>query len=261
MRLWHQLATAGLLITSHCLAQTAAASGGPKVDSGSSEEVAISEIMILTPKPYDPDQVAEARRTADELRAAILRGASFSDVAKAQSQGPTASYGGFLGRFKRGELAPSLEELVFRMKAGEISEVVRTKQGFIILKVMGRTDASLSSPFALLTEPTTPELKSYSEKLIARIQQRWYQLIPASALAPKMKQGSLALQFTIRRDGALTEAAILSSSGDTDLDEAAMAAVRQASPFPRLDNVTPKDHVTIRAKFFYNPEKTTVGPN
>ena len=42
---------------------------------------------------------------------------------------------GDIGYFTRGELASSLEDLVFRMKVGEVSEVVRTKQGFLIIEV------------------------------------------------------------------------------------------------------------------------------
>src|ERR1700752_1605780 len=68
------------------------------------DRVRLSEILISTPQPYDPDQVAEARDTAEELRDTIRGGSVFADVAKTNSQGPSASLGGDLGYFKHGAL-------------------------------------------------------------------------------------------------------------------------------------------------------------
>jgi peptidyl-prolyl cis-trans isomerase SurA len=79
--------------------------------------------------------VAEAEEKARALLAQIRGGASFEEVAQKSSDGPTAAQGGDLGFFKRGVLAPELENATFAMKAGEVSEVTRTRQGFIILKV------------------------------------------------------------------------------------------------------------------------------
>jgi peptidyl-prolyl cis-trans isomerase SurA len=111
------------------------------------EQVRLSEILISTqapnpggregdpPPPPDPLKVAEAEETARALLAQIRGGASFEEVAQKSSDGPTAAQGGDLGFFKRGVLAPELENATFAMKAGEVSEVTRTRQGFIILKV------------------------------------------------------------------------------------------------------------------------------
>jgi parvulin-like peptidyl-prolyl isomerase len=66
----------------------------------------------------------------------------FADLARANSQGPTAAQGGDIGYFKHGQLAQPLEDLVFRMKVGDVSDVVRTKLGFVILQVTAREDGS-----------------------------------------------------------------------------------------------------------------------
>ena len=60
---------------------------------------------------------------------------SFEDIAKKNSDGPSAAQGGDLGVFKRGTLAKELEDKTFAMKAGEVTDVIRTKQGYVILKV------------------------------------------------------------------------------------------------------------------------------
>jgi parvulin-like peptidyl-prolyl isomerase len=111
---------------------------GDSLEVREPEQVRLSEILIVTVHPDDPARVAEAQHKAEEVRHAIRQGGAFSDFARANSQGPTAEQGGDMGYFKHGDLARSLEELVFRMKVGDVSEVVRTKQGFLILQVTDR---------------------------------------------------------------------------------------------------------------------------
>jgi peptidyl-prolyl cis-trans isomerase SurA len=99
------------------------------------EQVCLSEVLIRVPKTDTPAQVNEARHKAEQVRNSARRGSSFSDLARANSQGPSAAQGGALGCFERGTLSEQLEERVFKMKAGEVSEVLHTKQGFVLLQV------------------------------------------------------------------------------------------------------------------------------
>lgn len=99
------------------------------------EMIHLSEIMIPVPKDADAQQIAGAEAKANGLLNEIRGGAAFEEVAKRSSQGPTAAQGGDLGVFKRGVLARELEDKTFAMKAGEVTDVIRTKQGFVILKM------------------------------------------------------------------------------------------------------------------------------
>ena len=111
------------------------------------------------------------KRTTCSPRFAKAR--SFEDVAKKNSDGPTAAQGGDLGYFKRGTLAKELEDKTFAMKAGEVSDVIRTKQGFVILKVVEHHDGGHSAPEeieprvqdALYMEKLQPALREYLTKL------------------------------------------------------------------------------------------------
>jgi len=125
------------------------------------EEVALSEIMISTQpakqdaeskdqpadqsktSAEDPAKVAEAEAKANQLMDQLKKGAKFDDLAKKSSDGPTAAQGGTLGTFKRGELAKDLEEKTFALKPGENTGVIRTRQGFIILKVTAHRAAGV----------------------------------------------------------------------------------------------------------------------
>src|SRR5207248_10518481 len=116
------------------------------------EQVRLSEILI-TPKaapapaptegatPAAPSQadsdaaLAAAQAKAQDLLEQIRKGANFEELAKKFSDGPSAKDGGEDGLFQRGKLSKELEDRVFALKAGEVTDTIRTKQGFLILKV------------------------------------------------------------------------------------------------------------------------------
>ena len=109
------------------------------------ERVRLSEILVSTEKvePGDQAGVAAAQQRPQQLLEQVRGGAAFDETARKSSDGPTAAQGGDLGYFKRGTLARELEDKTFAMKPGEISDVVRTKQGFLILKVADHEQAGV----------------------------------------------------------------------------------------------------------------------
>jgi peptidyl-prolyl cis-trans isomerase SurA len=126
--------------------------------------------------PSAEDEAARsvaAEAKAKQLLESIRKGAKFEEVAKQSSDGPTASEGGELGMFKRGSLAKELEDKTFAMKPGDVSDVIRTKQGYIILKVLEHTAAGIPSQKevenqiyeALYYEKLQPTLRTYLTKL------------------------------------------------------------------------------------------------
>lgn len=124
-------------------------------------------------KQADDAALAAAEAKADELLKQIRAGASFEDVAKKNSEGPSAAQGGDLGVFKRGTLAKELEDKTFAMKAGEVTDVIRTKQGFVILKVTSHQTAGIPPlkdiepkiQDALYMQQLQPALRTYLTKL------------------------------------------------------------------------------------------------
>jgi peptidyl-prolyl cis-trans isomerase SurA len=125
-------------------------------------------------KPVDDAAaLAAAEAKADDLLKQIRAGASFEDTAKKNSDGPSASQGGDLGAFKRGTLAKELEDKTFAMKAGDVTDVIRTKQGYVILKVTSHQMEGIP-PFkdvedrvqnALYMQKLQPALRAYLTKL------------------------------------------------------------------------------------------------
>jgi len=111
-----------------------------KSDFTVAESVKLSEILIPTADNNDAT-VAAAKAKAEQVAAELKAGAKFEDVAKKESGGPTAADGGELGEFKRGALAKELEDKTFGQAAGTVTVPIRTRQGFVLLKVNAYTPA------------------------------------------------------------------------------------------------------------------------
>ena len=76
----------------------------------------------------------QAHKRAEKLRRRIVAdGIEMADVAREQSDCPSASEGGELGKFTRGELVPEFESALFALEPGQVSEVVETPFGFHII--------------------------------------------------------------------------------------------------------------------------------
>ncbi len=100
------------------------------------EQVHLSEILVATPENASDAQIAAAQAKADGLEAKLKSGTAFAELAKSSSGGPTASAGGDLGDFKRGALGSDvLENATFPLPVGGVTAPIRTRQGFVILKV------------------------------------------------------------------------------------------------------------------------------
>ncbi len=256
-----------LLIVLSCpsKAQVAGESAAPTVDS-----VCLSEILIITPPPYGAGQIAAAQRKADSAREAIRQGEKFEDIAEKFSDGPSAGVGGGLGLFKRGQLAKSLEDKVFAMKLGDVSDVIRTKQGFTILKVVecgpvaglgGAQDLGLGigargkqeGNVDILSDTKDVDFRPYLKVIIPDVRENWYHLIPESA---EMKKGKLAIEFAITKNGQVADMRLVASSGDVLLDRPAWGAITASNPFPPLPSQFTGTYLALRFRFYYNLGKS-----
>ena len=103
------------------------------------EQVALREIEIST-QGKSPEEIPELKKKAETALKRVKDGEDFGEIAKRFSDGSTKNQGGFLGIYKRGELSPELEATVFKMKKNDLTDVMETKQGFLILQVLEHYD-------------------------------------------------------------------------------------------------------------------------
>ena len=101
----------------------------------------LSEILVSsgTAGSDDPAKLAAAKAKADDIESRLRAGGDFSQLARNFSDGPTASEGGDLGQYKRGQLPKALEDKTFPLTVGEYTDPILTRQGYIILKVVQRS--------------------------------------------------------------------------------------------------------------------------
>ncbi len=108
------------------------------------ELVRASHILITPEQGGDPNEAkARARTKIEGLLAQIKGGADFAELAKENSECPSAPKGGDLDFFPRGKTTPAFEKVAFELQVGELSDVVETDYGFHIIKVTDRKDPTI----------------------------------------------------------------------------------------------------------------------
>lgn len=131
------------------------------------DTVTASHILIKTQddngKELSDEEKSKAKKTAEEVLAKIKAGEDFAKLAKEYSQDSSASNGGELGTFGRGQMVQEFEDASFSMKAGEVSDIVKTQYGYHIIKVTERVNKQESYDESKATIKSTLLSEKYTE--------------------------------------------------------------------------------------------------
>ena len=100
------------------------------------EQVKASHILIGVDSGADKTKKEEARKKIDQIAARLKKDEDFAALAKEFSTCPSSAKGGDLGFFRRGQMVKPFEEAAFSLKPGEVSDIVETRFGFHIIKVI-----------------------------------------------------------------------------------------------------------------------------
>ncbi len=76
-----------------------------------------------------------AKKKLESIRERIEKGEGFDKLARESSEDPHASEGGEIGWVKRGEMLPAIDEIIFKLKAKELSPVLETSAGYHVFMV------------------------------------------------------------------------------------------------------------------------------
>ena len=109
------------------------------------EQVKASHILIKVAADADPAQKDEARQKIEDIQKKLKKGEDFSTMAREHSEGPSASRGGDLGYFSRGQMVKPFEDAAFALKTDQLSDVVETQFGYHLIKVYDHKDETLLS--------------------------------------------------------------------------------------------------------------------
>ncbi|MDA9983322.1 SurA N-terminal domain-containing protein, partial [Gammaproteobacteria bacterium] len=100
------------------------------------EQRVASHILITVSEDADEATVQEALGKAKDLADRANAGEDFAELAKAHSEDPgSAATGGDLGMIETGLMVKPFEDKLFSLQEGEISEPVKTRYGFHVIKL------------------------------------------------------------------------------------------------------------------------------
>jgi peptidyl-prolyl cis-trans isomerase D len=102
-------------------------------------------ILIKVDQNAKPEEVESARQRAEDVLKLARDGQDFAALARQYSEGPTKTKGGDLGTFRREAMVKPFADKAFSMKAGDISDPVRTRFGWHIIKVENANPAKTLS--------------------------------------------------------------------------------------------------------------------
>ncbi len=125
------------------------------------EQVALREIVVSTEGKKD-DELPDLKKKAETALKRVKDGEDFGEIAKRLSDGSTAKQGGFLGVYKRGELSKELEDTVFKMNKNALTDIMDTKQGYLVLQVLEHYDEG-EQPLAKVENEINEKL--YQERI------------------------------------------------------------------------------------------------
>jgi peptidyl-prolyl cis-trans isomerase SurA len=131
----------------------------PEEFSGGKETFKLAQILIAVPANATPAQVEAARVKADSIHKQLVDGADFSKLARQYSDDDSKSQGGELGDFSRGDIVDPIQNAIDHMKAGEISDPIRTNHGFHIVK-LEEHEQSGAKPFSEVSAQIQDKLVS-----------------------------------------------------------------------------------------------------
>jgi outer membrane biosynthesis protein TonB len=114
-----------------------------------------------------------------------------------------------------------------------------------------------SAPAEILTDTMGVDFGPYMTRIVQIVRENWYNIMPPSVYPPIRKQGKLALEFVIMKDGTVQGLVRDTTSGDVALDRAAMGSITASTPFPPLPKEFPGKLLGLRFYYFYNLEPDT----
>ena len=109
-----------------------------QAQDGKVEEFNLSHILVRVPEQASPEQLQQRRARAEQALAQIKGGADFRQVAASFSDAPDAVQGGAMGWRELAQLPTIFAEAVKELKSGEVGSVLRSPNGFHIVRVNER---------------------------------------------------------------------------------------------------------------------------
>ncbi|OFW09750.1 MAG: hypothetical protein A3G20_09355 [Acidobacteria bacterium RIFCSPLOWO2_12_FULL_59_11] len=113
-----------------------------KKDMEQPEGIHILQILISTEGKKE-EELADLRKKAEETLGKARNGQDFAELARQYSDDSTASKGGDVGFVEQSLLAPEIQRAVGSLKTNEVSDLLQTQYGFLIVKLLERSSGGI----------------------------------------------------------------------------------------------------------------------
>jgi len=111
---------------------------GSARDVGQQDEYNLGHILVLAPEGASPEQLSTLRAKAEKALEELKQGADFAQISAAYSDAQNALQGGGLGWRGQAQLPTLFIDAAKALKIGEVSGVIRSSNGFHILKLLDK---------------------------------------------------------------------------------------------------------------------------
>ncbi len=204
---------------------------------GHAEQIRLRHIYRRVARDASPEAREAVRSEMERLLERLRGGAHFGDLARQYSDSETASLDGLIGRLTRDALDPEVEEVVWNLEEGQVSDLFETPIGFHIFKLDNRLPAE-KQPF----EEVRGRLLKRLEKLEReRLSEETFNALLGESGAeyrPELLKGARPV----------SPEAVLFSLGDQVITGAAVEAYRQTAQFVPLRLTPPAEWLKSQAR-------------
>lgn len=139
-----------------------------EANAGQQEEVDVAQILIRVPDNPSPELLAQRRKRAEEVYQQVRTGGDFAKIAAAYSDASDALTGGDLGWRTPDRLPQLFADAVTTLKPGELAPIMRSGNGFHVLRLVGRRAA----PGAATSAPTVaPIVQTHARHILIKVTQ------------------------------------------------------------------------------------------
>ena len=135
-------------------------------DEYQAEQVRARQILLKVPPDADDERKAAVRENLEAIRTRIVEGADFAELARKHSEDTgSREKGGDLGFFGRGQMVEPFEKAAFALETGTLSDIVETRYGFHLIKLVDRRDRQ---PFDIVKDEVREKVREENARRAAK---------------------------------------------------------------------------------------------
>jgi TonB family protein len=204
--------------------------------------------IYTPPTPASAPRQQQAQRAQQPQQASVAQGGAASPAADPREAPPSDTF--VYRESTAAKAAAASAQIDWRSAIRQVKGPVGGGDGIDLGNPGGGGDRGNAEQGPLSFETSWYDWGPYAQSMVSRIRVNWYANMPQ--LIRTGIGGVVTIQFTIQRDGRITEVVVLKTSGHPPYDFAARKAIELSSPLQPLPADFPNPNERVTAMFYYN---------